>query len=350
MIDCLVVGAGIIGASVAHQAASRHPGWDVRLLDPRGIGSGTTASSAGLYVPFGATTGIRSLVRDGLPVFSAYRSWVAEDTIRDLRFLVVLRGTTRDDFLATMAGGAAHQPTAEDLDWFAHRYPECDLAGQEVVRLDGACRVRAGELAGQLAMASPNVHFVAASVHVVRRQGQGWVVEHDGGTTSAARVVLAVGPWTLPVLDLPAPSALDVPSGRKRMAAMHAYNAPRTDDRAVYFLDDDIFVLPEPRLGYTIASFYLDRWSQPPGSGDPLPAPSDQAVGRAALARRIGPAFAATCGGGRAGTDIYQPRRLPAVLALDPDSTLLFTGAGSGSGVRLAPGIATRAVDCLTAA
>ncbi len=350
MIDCLVIGGGIIGASVAHQAAGRHPGWDIHLLDPRGIGSGTTASSAGLYVPFGATTEIRSLVRDGLPAFSAYRSWVADDTIRDLRFLVVLRTTARNDLLAMMTGGAAHEPTADDLDWFAHRYPECDLAGQEIIRLDGAFRVRAGELAGQLATASPNVRFVAASAQVVRRREQGWVVEHDAGTTAAARVILSVGPWMLPVLDLPAPSALDAPGRRKRVAAMHAYNAPKADDRAVYFLDDDVFLLPEPRLGYTIASFYLDRWSQPPGSGDPVPAPADQAVGRAALARRIGPAFAATCGGGRAGTDVYQPQRLPAVLALDPDSTLLFAGAGSGSGVRLAPGIATRVVGCLTAA
>ncbi|MGC5052395.1 NAD(P)/FAD-dependent oxidoreductase [Micromonospora sp. DT48] len=349
MIDCLVVGGGIIGASVAHQAASRHPGWAVHLLDPRGIGCGTTAASAGLYVPFGATTGIRSLVRDGEPVFSAYRSFVAEDTIRELRFLVVLRTTARSAFLATMAGGAAHEPTSDDLAWLADRYPECDLAGHEIVRLDGAYRVRAGELAGQLVAASPNVRVVAASVNAVRRHERRWLVEHDHGTTTAARVVLAVGPWDLPALDAPAPPVAHPPEDRKRVVALHAYNAPTATDRAVYFLDDDVFLLPEPRLGYTVTSFYLDRWDQPPGIGEPVPTPSDQAAGRAVVARRVGPSFAATCAGGRAGTDVYQAQRLPAVLWLDADGSLLFAGAGSGSGVRLAPGMAARAVDRLTA-
>ncbi|MEV2241949.1 FAD-dependent oxidoreductase [Micromonospora sp. NPDC049891] len=350
MIDCLVIGGGIIGASVAHQAASRNPGWEVHLLDPRGIGCGTTASSAGLHVPFGATTGIRSLVRDGAPVFAGYRSWVAEDTIRELRFLVVLRTTAPSAFLATMAGGAAHEPTPDDLDWLAHRYPECDLAGHEILRLDGAYRARASDLAGQLVMASPNVRFVAASVNLVRRRERQWIVEHDGGATAAGRVILAVGPWDLPALDVPMPPAAHPPGGRKRVAALHAYNAPTEADRAVYFLDDDVFLLPEPRLGYTVTSFYLDRWDQPPGNGDHVPTPSDQAAGRAVLARRVGPSFAATCAGGRAGTDLYQAQRLPAVLSLDAENSLLFAGAGSGSGVRLAPGMAARTVDRLAIA
>jgi glycine/D-amino acid oxidase-like deaminating enzyme len=46
--------------------------------------------------------------------------------------------------------------------------------------------------------------------------------------------------------------------------------------------------------------------------------------------------------------DAYSPDREPVVRALDAGARLIFAGAASGSGYRLAPAIAAECTDLLT--
>ncbi|HEY6360879.1 MAG TPA: FAD-dependent oxidoreductase, partial [Vicinamibacterales bacterium] len=48
-MNITIVGAGIVGLSVAHELASR--GASVRIEDPRGVGQGATWASAGILAP-----------------------------------------------------------------------------------------------------------------------------------------------------------------------------------------------------------------------------------------------------------------------------------------------------------
>jgi glycine oxidase len=49
-VNVIVIGAGIVGAAIAHELASRGAG--VRLVDARGVGQGATAASAGILAPY----------------------------------------------------------------------------------------------------------------------------------------------------------------------------------------------------------------------------------------------------------------------------------------------------------
>ena len=70
----VVIGAGIVGLSVAYELASR--GARVRVLDPRGIGQGATRASAGMLAPY--TEGhIEPLLRLGLRSLQLYDDFVA---------------------------------------------------------------------------------------------------------------------------------------------------------------------------------------------------------------------------------------------------------------------------------
>jgi glycine/D-amino acid oxidase-like deaminating enzyme len=63
--------------------------------------------------------------------------------------------------------------------------------------------------------------------------------------------------------------------------------------------------------------------------------------------RRWAPALAGACTGGRVFCDAYSPDGEPVVCALADTGRIVFAGAASGSGYRLAPAIATQAVDLL---
>jgi hypothetical protein len=145
-------------------------------------------------------------------------------------------------------------------------------------------------------------------------------------------VALAPGARGAAPIGVPEPPAVRT----KRVAALHAHNDPLPGDRALLFPGDDLFVLPEPELGYSIVSFYRDSWAgRPTGTGAADHA--DLHAGRAALRRRSA-ALAAVAVTGRAYFDAYAADRLP--RAHRPQPGLVYAGAGSGSGVRLAPGIA----------
>jgi glycine/D-amino acid oxidase-like deaminating enzyme len=63
--------------------------------------------------------------------------------------------------------------------------------------------------------------------------------------------------------------------------------------------------------------------------------------------RRYSPALAGACRAGRVFCDAYSPDREPVVRALDETGRIVFAGAANGSGYRLAPAIASEAVDLL---
>ena len=70
----VVIGAGIVGLSVAYELASR--GARVRVLDPRGIGQGATRASAGILAPY-IEGHIDSLLQLGLCSLQLYDEFVA---------------------------------------------------------------------------------------------------------------------------------------------------------------------------------------------------------------------------------------------------------------------------------
>ena len=70
----VVIGAGIVGLSVAYEAASR--GARVHVVDPRGVGQGATRASAGILAPY-IEGHIDALLRLGLRSLELYPGFIA---------------------------------------------------------------------------------------------------------------------------------------------------------------------------------------------------------------------------------------------------------------------------------
>ncbi|RFS84312.1 FAD-binding oxidoreductase [Actinomadura spongiicola] len=349
--DLAVVGGGVIGSFVVHEALRRSPDWKVLLLERSAIGASATAWSAGVSFPLGATARHRQLVRASADRYHALRDHAAGAFLRPVQMIYVLRRAHLAAFTARVVDAALRPVTAAERERVTGGIlPDLRLEpDEEMITHDGH-----GLVVGARPMAEALVARAAGRTEVqigqrvdgIEPEDAGYRLRTEHGEWTARRVVLACGPWTPPPLGEPtlpaAPGAR-----RKRIAALHTRLPVTMDDPLVYFVDDDLFLLPLS-AGVALVSFYRDEWDTDPDSCDGRPSADDLRQGRAALDRRS-PAAAAAVTGGRAFCDLYTDHRLPVVTTSSGLPGLAAVRGGSGSGVRLAPGLATEAFDAVTA-
>ncbi|KAB2339682.1 NAD(P)/FAD-dependent oxidoreductase [Actinomadura rudentiformis] len=341
--DLAVVGGGVIGAFVVHEALRRHPDWRVLLLERSAIGAGATAWSAGVSFPLAATARHRELVLAGRERYAALRERAAGPFLRPVQMIYVLRESGLRAFGERVVGTALRPATPGERQRVAGMMPDLRLEADEVVVThDGEGLVVAARPISEaliIEAAGRTEVQLGQRVEGIEAAGDGYRLRTDHAEWNARRVVTACGAWTPPVDGLPeAPGAR-----RKRIAALHARLPVSLDDPLVYFVDDDLFLVPLT-AGVALVSFYRDQWDTDPEACDGRPNADDLRQGRAALGRRS-PMAAAAVTGGRAFCDLYTDHRLPVVTTSPEHPGLAAIRGGSGSGVRLAPGLAAEALD-----
>jgi glycine/D-amino acid oxidase-like deaminating enzyme len=343
--DLAVVGGGILGCFTTYLAARSHPDWRVVLLERRSIGAGATGWSAGVSFPLAATPGHRDLVDASAEGYAELDEAIIRRCIRPVPMVYVLRRDQEPAFRHRLVGAQLRPLLPPESARVARMLPDVRLAPDEmVVTHDGhGFAIDAPALADALvASAGAGVEVrLGESVRAVHRDGDGYRLVTDTTAVPARRVVVACGPWALPVGQ---PAPLPEPPGarRKRIAALHVAVTVGPGDPLVYFVADDLFLLPLTD-GTVLASFYRDEWDTDPDSLDGRADTDDLRNGGDVLRRRSAAAADAVTGG-RAFCDLYTEHRLPVVLHDPARPGLATIRGGSGSGVRLAPALAARAV------
>lgn len=328
--DLAVVGGGILGCFTAYEAALA--GREVLLLERSAVAAGATGWSAGVSFPLGGTAEHRRLVGLSAAGYERLADTGAARFLRELRMVYVVRRSGLDEFRERVVGTALRPVTTEERDRVERMLPDVRIGDdEELVTHDGhGFVVDAGRLAGWLAD-RVEVH-TGQDVTAVTPDGDGYRLTAGDAEWSASRVVLATGPWTGP-----APRS---PLRVKRIAALHADLCAEPDELMVFFVDDDLFLVPKPG-GPTLVSFYRDVWDVDPADLDGDADAEDLRLGREAVRRRS-PSAADAVTGGRAFCDAYAPGRLPTVTEHRPG--LVRVHGGSGSGVRFAPALAADAL------
>jgi glycine/D-amino acid oxidase-like deaminating enzyme len=322
-----VIGAGVIGCLIARELAARDRSARITVLDRDAVGAGATRRSAGLHLPRGATPRLRGMSahshryyaglarrHPGLPFYP-----VGATVITDAAAL-------HSHYLPQAAPVPVPAAAALSPAWRIRGAHYCD-----VHRLSQALA----------AMLRPRVAFREGVAVTGLEPGQHAVTIHTGTgeRLSAATVVLAPGPW---VAD-PAWRGLLAPLGLrvKKVAALHIEQRPGPGDEAVVLDRDDAFLLPLAHRGHWLLSYCCQEWDVAPGEPAALRA-SDTAAGRRLL-RHFAPAMTGACRGGQVFCDAYSPAREPVVRQVA--DRIVFAGAASGSGYRLAPAIAAEAAE-----
>ncbi|MEU9304489.1 FAD-binding oxidoreductase [Streptomyces sp. NPDC048269] len=347
--DLAVLGAGAVGALAAYYAVQRDPGRRVAVITHAGRGTGATRLSAGFDTPTGHNPAQRALAARSTALFDELAAGLGDAGRApvDVRWLVARENTAALD--ATMADGGHTRPvTGEQRALLDRTFPGLAHGGHEV--LLATAPMTAGQpqwltdrLLDEVLGRPDNTLLEGFRVTEVRRTGgRVELVAADGSRITAAKAVLAPGPW---VLDGPVAAAARERGARvKKVVAFHIMTPPPPGAPALVLEDADAFLLPHRPGGHWIFSITSPDWDR--GPDEPLAIDArDRELARALLARHV-PGFLPHLLGGRVFSDCFTPGHLPVVDTVGGDDVVMAIG-GSGSGYRLAPAMAEDALNLL---
>jgi glycine oxidase len=207
--DVIVIGAGIIGCSIAYELACR--GIRVRVFDGRAAGLGATQASAGVLAPFieGARHAtLRELGVRSLSLFDDFVARVTDDSGVPVHYSrtgtieIALDEAALDRLRESAAVASAPGIRAVLLDASEARAAEPQLSADVVggLLVEGHGFVQAGGLTDALtrACAAKRVEFICpCRVISIEHDSRGLrVTTGDTAAWSASTVILAAGSWS----------------------------------------------------------------------------------------------------------------------------------------------------------
>jgi glycine/D-amino acid oxidase-like deaminating enzyme len=340
-VDLVVVGAGIIGATVAAQAQRRRPTAKVLLLDRSRVGSGATRHSAAFCPPVGSTPAHRQMAERAARWYTELERTGGAPWHRRLTTYWVVPESEIHGFCQEFVFDPPVPAATADLARLHDAYPDLVIRPFETVWCSrdvwaGEAEATARALAARLNRANESACWEGAHVDDVQPEAVSYlVVTRTGQRVRARHVVLATGPW---LVDEPGQTRAGWGLRVKKVAAVHLARRPSAGDPAVVFWDEDAFLLPLPAREVTLFSFYCPTWDVRPDADLVLEWPELNGALQVLKARSASMADAAV--GSRAFCDGYLPARLPRVAEDPARPGVLLAGGGSGSGFRLAPALA----------
>ena len=354
--DVLILGAGVIGVSIAERLASE--GLRVRVLDGQGVGSGASGAAAGMLAPISEASGASPLARAGLESLSRFGGLCArlkDETGIDpeLESSGILRVVMSDGERARIETARASLADLIDVhggasEWIDAPHVESLASGLSPSVVGGffsslECHLRPPLLVKALE-ASARSRGVVFETDVaamgLRRDSTGRIegAETSSGFRGAGRVVVASGAWTAGLLESAGIAVGGAPIVTPVRGQILSLEGPLPESRTIVW-GDGIYFVPKRDgswiVGATEEHVGFDRRVTAEGVADLL-----------ARARAVFPSIEhATFGRAWAGLRPVSRDGLPFVGAV-PQSDGLFVAAGHGrNGVLLSPVTAERLCD-----
>ncbi|WP_339505551.1 FAD-binding oxidoreductase [Pseudomonas sp. RL_105y_Pfl2_101] len=349
--DLVIIGGGIIGAWTLHHAAQRYPDWKILLIDRYRIGDGATSHSAGVLLATGRSERERRLAGQSARLYRAFRD----------RFSI--RTTQAPVFWLADGGFAADiQRAVVDFDVKSADVSALALGDRLGSRLnvDAAQSLLSGGSAESyepplIARMLISHSLASANVSCIEGLGVSHIDNVDSGTTRltlsddsiiyAHRTLVAMGPWIneSPFGSIAAQHGLRV----KKVVALHIDGAPPPDAAALFLPQSDAYLMPLAARNQWLFSFRCEEWDVAPRKHQLEINDHDVQVAKTVLAKYL-PDLVGRCRGGRVFCDSYSPGG-ESLVTLDYATNVVVAGAGSGAGFRLAPGIASEALELIVA-
>lgn len=351
--DLLIVGGGIVGAWTLWLARRRFPQWRILLIERFRNSDGATAHSAGVLLATGRTPRERRLAAPGAELYREIREPLGLRTSAAEVFWVT--DAARTPALRQVAVGfsidEAAVPPAHLRDRLLAplelRTNEVLLRGGTAVSHDPAAIAR-GLIEASLQEANVSCIEGAGVRGILPGEAKVELTLEDGAVVSAARAVIAVGPWIVgePFAQSFAALASIRALRIKKVVALHVDRVPPADAAAVFLPEADAYLMPLPLRRQWLFSFRADEWDCRPFKHALEISPHDRELALR-IVDRYGLGAREAYRGGRVFCDAYTPSGEPLVERV-PNAPIVIAGAGSGAGFRLSPGLADEALRLLS--
>jgi glycine/D-amino acid oxidase-like deaminating enzyme len=346
--DLVVVGAGIIGSMAAYLARQKNPEWSILLVDRSLMGDGATKYSVGLDIPYGFNFTQKQYSRLSTAMYRDLSKAIPELPIHELPlFAIVNRArveAVRDGFVTENVRVAAENERIR----LHESYPDLSISDDQVlltgcVATYGFPAITSALIVNRLRAEQLVECWEGVEIRGVERSADGFqLTTGDGRAIAARRVLAAPGPWLLdgPTRDFAAQAGVRI----KKVAALHVERRPSLGDPVLMLFDEDAFLLPVVQRRQWVFSFTSQDWDCVPEVSRLRITNEDRQLALSIL-DRYSPSFVPACQGGRVFCDAYTPERVPLVAPVPGMSNFVLAGACSGSGYRLAPAVALKALE-----
>jgi glycine/D-amino acid oxidase-like deaminating enzyme len=343
--DLIVVGAGIVGASItyfAHKAGRKN----LILIDRGTVGSGASNFSAGFDAIESASDEHRALAVRSRKLYRAMSEDIAAASVVPLSTLWVVNRRRVDKFCLNFATDDSRPELPRHITCGAP--PEFRIPpDREILKSERDGFARPGEVSRGI-VHYLNTHCQGFACHenteviaIKQSEVSAEVVLSDGRHISANKLILAVGAWLLDdrfAAALPRAARLKT----KKIASFIINCCPNPTAPALVFHEEEAFFLPLLSENCWLFCFRLDSWSCPPQAPAALNY-SEMLQGRRLL-EMLAPSFANKISAVRAAVDLYSPSRAPLLTTRPFGSAVIIAGACSGAGYRIAPALAQNCV------
>lgn len=346
--DLAIIGGGIVGAAAAHFAGALRPDFCVLLLDRSFVGDGATRYSAALDLPFTRSLAQKKLVEDSVRFYQTLKRDRPELPLHQIRAAIVVPAAdvqhVKDTFMDELQPATIYELVELEKIYSGFTLPE----GSVVLIGNNARYARAREIASALVQHVCERHNVQCwegteVIDVRQEKNNLQLCCSDGRTLIARRVLGATGPW------MTSGSLADLSScgvRNKKVAALHVDFPVLPGAPVLYFAKEDAFLLPVREENRFILSFTSTEWDCSPEISQLRISAGDRAIALSVLERYC-PGLIRHCYGGRVFCDAYSKDRVPLAVSVPGMKNFVVAGACSGSGFRLAPGLARQALALL---
>jgi glycine/D-amino acid oxidase-like deaminating enzyme len=349
--DIVIIGVGIIGACISYLVNQEKPSSRVLLIDKSIPGHGASLYSAGLCTPIAQTIKLRELVSFSLSSYVQMESNFPNFPIFRIPCFWVVKKDNQRAFEDSVVGTLPHIASDTELADLYDSCPALNLDKGEVVYLlkEGAFFGYPAKVVEQLIkhlrVTTNTVFLEGTNVTDITTDSNLVFYTSDNLEIRAPKAVISTGPWLTEGFTTTVSKDLGIRC--KKVASLHLACCPKPNAPVISFWDEDAFLLPFYERGYWLYSFYCNTWDCTPSSSNMTISKLDREIALTKLRFRS-QILANFYAGGRAFCDAYTSDRFPLITQVPQLPGIVIAGAGSGSGFRLAPGIARKALDELS--
>jgi glycine/D-amino acid oxidase-like deaminating enzyme len=349
--DLLIIGGGIIGAYTAWLARKRHPAWHIILCEASLVGSGATHFSAALDIGSGHTP-LRSelVVKSRKCLEEVKQTGLVLPVVYSHHGIGITGSDSRVQTAAQFPGYHVTEASPGTREEITTRYPGLVVQPGETMltgfKGEWPDQNQAAAILCKSFAASQNSCLMegTAIVSAVEEQAHWRLQTSRGQLVHAKNVIDCSGPW---ITSGPAAAAArDAGIRIKKIVAFHISHEASAADHVIYFFNRDAFVMPRPAENRWLFSYRCNTWDVLPDRGQLQITAADVADATSILSD-VFPLMAEKLAGGRCFCDAYTESGDPVIRNVGKNNRYVLAGAASGSGYRLAPGIALSAVQLL---